>query len=510
MRSTAFFICLTLIATSDRVAYADICLWGSSKNDWGIPQCNGPPAPPLPQLPPIKINPTDSVLPGLAPLREAAKGLGDQDLVAATQTFDAIGEKLEKETRTAINNALTNPDKAVRDAVQTHLKAANDVVDAVRASAIYAERTVQGYGNVLSNADARIRRGKVIDALWHINTDQLTNQNDNSAKFMQESEAARLAAQSAAGLYGGPAGSAAFAAWMAYNTSNKNIEAALRAGAYTYVVSANLANVGSMPSGTVSEVAKKAAATAAVKGLAVAAAGGTNEDILRAAAQGGGSVIIQSGQSYVKKEYVDPAKAKADAFCMHAVNVSCSDAKQWIDESKSRLEEYKAAADSLPNTLPIGDGSWTISWDRKALLDKTSKVPSVVLTYVGEGSPFRGEILKLASLGDPVKFPPVADAPAKWAALRAPGATSFYFSTNIPFHVKPLAVGDILVARTEVNIRPDHSGGGWGNPAEQIKPTEVIKVLEVRIATTKYGPQEWIRFERDDGYYGRLRMNNQP
>ncbi|WP_156945000.1 hypothetical protein [Bradyrhizobium sp. Ec3.3] len=473
-----------------------------------VPNPIPPPNNPLPSLDPSILNPSDlarAAFPGAAAALDAAKNSGDPNLVAAAQNVEAVGAKLDKETQTAISDALTNPVQGVKDAVQTHIKAANDVIDAVRASARYAERAVSGYGDVLSKAESRVREGKVVDAMWHLGTDQLQSNNENAAKLMQESEAARQAAQAAASLYGGPAGTAAFAAWMAYNSSGHNVEAALRAGAYAYVVSKGYAEVNTMPTGTVDEVAKKAAVTAGVRGMAVAAAGGSQQDILNAAAQGGGSVIVQSGQAYVTKEYVDPAKARADAFCMDAVNASCADAKQWLQDSKDRLEQYKAIADSLANTVTTDDGRWTISWDNKVLLDPNSKAPGVVLTYIGDGSPYEQQMLQLASLGDPGKFTPPAIESTSWTAFRAPGGTSPYFDHVAPEgHLAATIVGaestvapdDLLGANTSVNVRPGPAGGGWGEPIDVLTPGETIKVLEVKTASTKIGPQEWIRFGR--------------
>ena len=452
---------------------------------------------------PTQLKPSDVIkaaFPGVGPILDAAQNSGDQNLVAAAQNLAMIGAKLDKETQTAISNALTNPAQGIKDAVQTHIKAANDIVDAVHASARYAERTVSGYQDVLTKAESRIREGKVVDAIWHIQTDALKTDNENAAKLMQESEVARQAAQGAASAYGGPAGSAAFAAWYAYNSSQHNVELALRAGAYTYVVSAGYAEVNAMPSGTVDEIARKAAATAAVRGMAVAAAGGSQQDILNAAAKGGGSVVVQSGEEYVTKEYVDPAKAKADTFCVNAVGASCADARQWVDYSTGRLEQYRAAVDALPNTITTDDGQWVISWDKQVLLDPNSKAPGVVLTYIGKGSPYEEQMLRLAAIGDPTKFAPPVIVSASWAAFRAPihapDAGPPYFDHVPPGATLPVRPGDLLKANTAVNVRTGASGGGWLEPIDTISGGELVKVLEVETADTEHGPQEWFRFDR--------------
>jgi hypothetical protein len=454
-----------------------------------------PVVPQLPQLPTVNLS--DAVFPGLKKLVEAGVDSNNQELAAAARNVEALGTKLDKETQTAITNAVNNPVQAVKDAVVTHLKAVNDAVDAVRASARFAERTVNGYGDVLSSAESRVREGKVVDAVWHLYTDKLGTENENAAKFMQESETARQAAQVAVATYAGPAGTAAFAAWEAYNSSGHNVEAAIRAGVYAYVVRKGYARANAMPTRTVDALVKKAAVTAAVHGMAVAAAGGNRDDILRAASEAGLSVIVQGGQAFVTKKYANRAKSNADTFCMDAVKKSCTAANRWIKQSKDRLEQYKATADALPNSVPTEDGLWAISWDKQSLLDRYSMAPGVVLTYIGEGSSYREQVLDIASVGDPTKFnPPVID-PTNWAAFRAPGGTKFYFDrVSPPGAASSVTPDDLLRANTLVNVRPGPAGGGWGDAIDIITPGETVKVLEVVTADTKIGPQEWIRFER--------------
>ncbi|ESX63855.1 hypothetical protein X759_33270 [Mesorhizobium sp. LSHC420B00] len=343
-------------------------------------------------------------------INEAAKATGDQTLVASVLSFEALGTKLDRETQTAIKNALTNPSQAVKDAAQTQLKAANDAVDAIQASARYAEREARGYQDVLSAAERRAREGKVVDAIWHLGTDKLRVESDNAAQLMQESEVARTTAQGVASSYG-PAGTAAFAAWYEYYRSKGDVQKALFTGIYTYAVATGRTSINTMPTGTIEETLKKSATAAAVRGLAVAAAGGNQEDILKAAAQEGGSVIVQSGQAYVTKEYVNPARAKADQFCVSTVGDTCGDAVQWVDDTKKQLEDYNnqlrqvgALANSFPTTLVTGDGQWAISGNKAALFDAGGKVPGAVLTYIGPGSAYRKSIQRIVT--PPPPLPP--------------------------------------------------------------------------------------------------------
>ncbi|ANL74328.1 hypothetical protein AMC83_PA00101 (plasmid) [Rhizobium phaseoli] len=353
-----------------------------------------------------QINPMDLIKVGFPTAQlmiDAVGRSGVPYLNSAAQNIAAIGTKLDKETQTAITNAFTNPSKAIRDAAQTALKTANDTVDAVEATGRYAERTISGNVEILNEAQARVREGKVVDAVWHLGIDRMRLQNDNAAQLMQESEVARGIAQSAVTSAGGPAGAAAFAAWYTYNASKGDVEKALLSGVYTYAVGTGAANANAMPAGTIDEVIKKAATVAAVKGLAVAAAGGTQQEIMDAIAQGGGEVIVQSGQAYVTKKYVDPIKAKmqaeADAYCMDQFEESCEDVMQYADEIKGRVEQYKKVANTKPTLVVTTDGQWAISWNKETLVNRASKAPGVVLTYVGQGSPYRQQMLRLAAIG---------------------------------------------------------------------------------------------------------------
>lgn len=353
-----------------------------------------------------QINPMDVIKVGFPTAQlmiDAVARSGVPYLNSAAQNIAAIGTKLDKETQTAITNALTNPSKAIQDAAQNTLKAANDTVDAAQATGRYAERMVSGTADILDDAQARVREGKVVDAVWHLGIDRVRLQNDNTAKLTRESEVARGIAQSAAATAGGPAGAAAFAAWYTYNASKGDVEKAILSGIYTYAVGTGAATANAMPAGTVDEVIKKAATVAAVKGLAVAAAGGSQQDIMNAIAQGGGEVIVQSGQAYVTKKVVDPIKAKAqaeaDAYCMDQFNESCEDAMQYADEIKGRAEQYKKIATTQPTVVVTTDGQWAISWDKETLLNPASKAPGVVLTYIGPASPYRQQMLRLRDLG---------------------------------------------------------------------------------------------------------------
>jgi hypothetical protein len=53
-----------------------------------------------------------------------------------------------------------------------------------------------------------------------------------------------------------------------------------------------------------------------------------------------------------------------------------------------------------------------------------SKAPGVVLTYIGDGSPYREHMVRLAAVGNPAKFAPPVVKPTSWVAFREPGGST--------------------------------------------------------------------------------------
>ena len=172
-------------------------------------------------------------------------------------------------------------------------------------------------------------------------------------------------------------------------------------------------------------------------GIAVAAAGGDRTAVQNGFLNAGGMVVFQSGQSYLTKNYVDPAVAKADTFCVSAIGAKCSielpklqkdgagkylldksgnpafdytgvllgreDLGNWGAPMKGAGEEASFVESIAPNTNFTADKEWALSWDKSAFTDKSSRKPAVVLTYTGEGSLFDEEMQNMESLSNPSK-----------------------------------------------------------------------------------------------------------
>jgi hypothetical protein len=201
--------------------------------------------------------------------------LSADDAGNTAKTAIDTGKKAVDDTvntgKKAVDDIIRNAHKGVDDVVWNYVKGVNDIVDAGKAAGRFIEHQVQGTKDSLSDAERRVREGKIVDAAWHLWTDPYKTQEEGAAKAAQESQLINAAGQAAASFYGGPAGAAAYAAWYTYRTTN-DLDMALRVGIITGVTNAGYANAAAMPAGTVGEVARKALVTGAMGGVAVAAA----------------------------------------------------------------------------------------------------------------------------------------------------------------------------------------------------------------------------------------------
>lgn len=74
--------------------------------------------------------------------------------------MDVLVRNVGEEAKRAIQNAINTQDKALSDVAQNLVKSANDIVDAAHATERFAKRQIEGYRDVLSNAERRVRKGR--------------------------------------------------------------------------------------------------------------------------------------------------------------------------------------------------------------------------------------------------------------------------------------------------------------------------------------------------------------
>lgn len=352
----------------------------------------------VPDFVPSPADAVPNVL-GLHGLAQQASDDANQGLTEAANNVGDLIKRSPEETRKSVDQAFDTGNQTVSDTARNILQAANDIVDAVKAIERFGEREINGQRDALSSAQRRERQGKVVDAIWYIGVDDAKNTNKDAAQATQESKLVDEVAEAAAAYYGGPAGAAAYAAWKTYN-EKKDVGLAIKAGVYAYVVQ-QYGSSGAIANGSVGDLAKQAATTGAIAGLAVAARGGSTKESLDAFVQAGGQVVVQSGEAYVGEKYIDPAMEEADAYCTSLVNTGCADASQWIDSAK---EYAQASRSGTASTVVVtADGQWAISWNDSAVQAPQTNVPGVALTYIGQGSPFYDRIKDLANLGNGIE-----------------------------------------------------------------------------------------------------------
>jgi hypothetical protein len=135
--------------------------------------------------------------------------------------------------QTAVQDAGHTIETGAHDTGKAVEKGVQDVGTAGQTIGRFVERQIKGVGETLSDADKRIREGKVVDAIWHMGTDPLKHTEEkNAAKAAQESNILRTVGQVAATAYGGPGGAAAYAAWYAYRATG-DADLALRVALIT-------------------------------------------------------------------------------------------------------------------------------------------------------------------------------------------------------------------------------------------------------------------------------------
>jgi hypothetical protein len=346
--------------------------------------------------------------------------------------------------------------KAAGDASATYVKAWRDVgnqaktsfddaVDAGKAAARYVENQAKSQIEAGKNAGKRLSEGKVVDSMWGLATEPLQSTEKNFAQATQQSKVINAAAGTAAAVYGGPAGAAAYAAWSTYRSTG-NADMALRAGVLAAVTSQMGASVAQMPAGTSGEIIKKAAMAGAAGGISVAAAGGDEQAIKDGFLKSAGAVLVQGGSQQLKN-YSPTAKDAYDTVqCISARDVDCLSNTTWARDAKGKIlydEDGKPKIDTskldpnqyigkwtgvdpqsdegkknafitqiskLPKmeAIPVLKNQWTLTWTLGKDQNIAHGTPTVVLTFVGADAPFTSTVKYEAVASSDAVVPDVA------------------------------------------------------------------------------------------------------
>lgn len=358
--------------------------------------------------------------------------------VTVKATNDAIAT-IEK----ALSDLRKTADKAVQDTVNEAGRTARNIGTAVDAIAEFAKAEVAGKQNLVHNAVERVREGKVIDVLWSLGTEDLQNENKAAAAAALKSEIIRTAGSVAASVYGGPAGAAAYAAWLTYNQTGGDVNMALKVGMIAGATSWSLAKTQALPvqnsagNIVVPDLAKKVAVTAAIGGLAVAAAGGNEDAIRKAFLQAGAMVVIQEGyREYLGHPLDDEhlRASKGNPTCISAT-VNCQNPPQdafvykdnkFIGWDQRKLDPlaphvgtsypdvsinpgdvtwpsegsaFMRGISKIPgaNAMAVFHDQWAVDWVMPRGVLETTILPAIVLIYNGTTAPLL-ETVRVAAI----------------------------------------------------------------------------------------------------------------
>jgi len=338
-----------------------------------------------------------------------------------------------------VTQVISEANKAVQALIQAqqellakqedlYRQTASDAVDVAKALARYQERELKGIGTTLSGAERRIREGKVVDAIWGLNVEPAQLTEKNAAQAALENKYIAAAGQIAATTYGGPAGGAAYAAWLTYSATG-DPELALKQGVLVAITSAVGPSISGMPAGTATEIAKKAGAEAALAAAQSVASGKADpKSIQEAIAQ---RLITQSasgvldipknlGDSETTRAISDAAVAGAKAM------VLTSDGKAVENAIRSSL--ITSITNSITSEVPV---------EQMRLIQKAATVAAInAVTIAASGGDEKAVLDAMAKGGSDVLVQDVLQQQAIALKQEASSAGSAYlmsmFDENTP------------------------------------------------------------------------------
>jgi len=217
-----------------------------------------------------------------------------------------------KQTEKAVHDIRHTIDKAAQDTRNELNRAGKNGNEAAIAAGHFLENQAQAVGTTLSDAEKRVRDGKLIDAIWHVATDPIKHTEKNAAEAVTESSLLNNIATAAASVYGGPSGSAAYAAWLTYKQTG-DLSLALKSGVIAGATSQGIKVVNGMPIGTVDELTKKTLASASIGGAAVAASGGGEKEVIEAFVKGAALTLAREKYKEMTSKEIEGKAPTKDA-----------------------------------------------------------------------------------------------------------------------------------------------------------------------------------------------------
>lgn len=230
-------------------------------------------------------------------------------------TLETAGKDVVITVTKAGSDVVATYEKGWKRATEQQKRSFDDAIEAGGAMLRYEERVISDQVEGLGAAERRVREGKVVDAAWGLATEPLKSQEENFFKATQESTLINQAAGSAAAIYGGPGGAAAYAAWSAYKSTG-DASVAFRAGLIAGA-SAQFGQGTPLPADApISAAVQRAAVAGAAGGIAVAAQGGDEAAVRDAFLRSAGAVLIQTGKN--RLDGYSPQASQALQFAEYA------------------------------------------------------------------------------------------------------------------------------------------------------------------------------------------------
>ncbi len=218
--------------------------------------------------------------------RELAEKMPADLLDAISRILAPIGKEIERgaqniirEHEKFVGDLGKNLEKAVQDIGKETEKTGHHIGDLFQAAGGLVENEIRAFGKNLSEAEKRVKEGKMIDALWHITTDTIKSKEENAAKAFQDSSLLTSIASAAASIYGAPYGGPAFAAWLTYKQTG-SLEAALKTAFITYLTQEANASAKTIEGVEITDIVKRTLVTSATGAAAIAASGGGEKEII--------------------------------------------------------------------------------------------------------------------------------------------------------------------------------------------------------------------------------------
>lgn len=330
--------------------------------------------------------------------RSVEKGVQDINKTSGIAIHDlgkATGKAADDARRTiekGLQDASRESGRAGKNIVEETGRVGSNTVDIFKAIEKYTTTNINGTLEIAKSTEQRIREGKFLDAVFHAALDPLTVKEEAAFMATQQSKYLNTAAATAASVYGGPGGAAAYAAWQTYKVSGGNAELAFRAGIITGLTSSALKGVGEMNGIEIKDMVQKSVLAGTVGGLAIAASGGSEEDIKRGFILGGGMVLVQDlYQNYVGHP-LEASPATKDPYCISLNDPTCntlrnayytdSDGNQVFDASKlDRNASHVGMGTTFDrNGKPIileKGIKWYSASDQSTLMRTVAKVPGM-------------------------------------------------------------------------------------------------------------------------------------